>query len=208
MSMTNAGAAGEVVPVIQENILDDTLRSYLQELIENRPFSFDIVIDERHVRDNVAAHWPHEAADLAQAEPFWKLIDEVVQSIPAIKTTPTVVLRVIASASPLVPQSIPSPHNHAALATFNATDGKFQRTVLPGTETLPPLVAMKVPAGLMVITQPVPPLVNQFSDNRGEGLGAGNIYTERTRDAHPPQDKVDVATDAPPPPPLPENKLG
>ncbi|MDR3425357.1 MAG: hypothetical protein P4M13_09870 [Alphaproteobacteria bacterium] len=177
--------------VLEEN-LDDEVRDYIAVMAEQHPFSINMDIDERFVIPRLAKHWPDEPIWPLQAYALWESIDNVVHSIPAITTTPNILLRLSAAAGSLVPSSIPEPQEPSALATFDGVNGVMHRCVLPPLEKLPSLEDMAIPLGVMAICQPVAPmLISQFKDSRSAALIAGaNIYSERNRDNIAPENNL------------------
>ena len=169
--------------VVEQQKLSPLVKDYVAALAENHSFTKDTVMDSRRVVAELEKFWPKLPRWNAQASELWSQIDATIHAIPTIETSPTVLVRVAVASSKLAPQTIPEPKEAAVVATFDSRDGVFRRYVMTNSENAPAMDEMNISSGLMVICQPVPPLINAFSDSRPYMLAAGqNLYSERVRD--------------------------
>lgn len=197
--VTEASFSGNDTPVIAQREINSALKRYVAMLVKQHPFVKDLKLDSRLVSSQLATFWPVDPAWAAEAKELWAIINAVIHSIPARTPTYTVRLRIAVADSALTPVAFPESGETAAVATLDASEGVLRSCVLRVMDEPPPLTALTIPAGIMIICQPVGELPDPYIDYRHElGMESSDqLFAERH------QDKELKAND---PPPIPYSK--
>ncbi len=155
---------------------------YIRDLASHHPFSVFLKTTPRHVVGALAQVWPEEPS--FQAYMIWRKIERLVRDVPLLGPTQRIVLRVSVSDTELEPFSLPQPEEAAVVAAFDAATGIVRECVVPPTEAQPPVAELRIKKGMMVLIQPVPPLVNPYSDTEPNEPYPRHpdIITDRNRD--------------------------
>lgn len=173
-------------PVITQEEISLRLKDYIAMLARRHSFTRDMKIDRRQVHGYLEKIWPVEKTWEAEARQIWTIIENIVNSIPSFGASFEILLRVSVSDSSLVPVSLPESNEAIALATIDAAQGVMRHCLLPPMDKPPPLNALTVPRGLMVICQPLGHAPDPFVDYRHEiGVESSeNLFGERENDKH------------------------
>jgi hypothetical protein len=167
---------------VEQEKLSPDIQSYIKALAKQFPFTKDSVIDSRQTKLELSKFWPKLSEWTAEASELLDEIEDIVCAAPTVKVNPNIMLRIAVASSTLSPVALPEPDESAVIATFNAAEGILRRYIVPASDEAQVSEDMGIPFGLIVICQPLLPLINPIGDNRKRGLGAGNIYSERVRD--------------------------
>ena len=203
-----AGAVDTIA--VEQQKINPRLNDYIAELAQN-PFTHDMVTDPGHVIYDLAQFWPKMRGRNDEARELWRHIAEAVEAVPNRLKSSKVALRVTMGSSTVVPGALPVPKEAAVLATFDVVEGMLRRYSVPAAREAPLLEDMGIAAGLLILCQEVPPLINNFKDNRPVAMGAGDeaLYGTRNKDriitGDDPVDKVAASPRIPGLAPSPPN---
>ena len=167
---------------VEQEKLNPDIQRYLKALAKQFPFTKDSVINSRQTKLELSKFWPKLSEWNAEASELLDEIEDIVRAAPPVKVNQNIMLRVAVAASTLSPVALPEPDKSAVIATFNAAEKDLRRYIVPTSDEAQVSEDMEIPSGLIVICQPLLPLINPIGDNRKRGLGAGNVYSERVRD--------------------------
>jgi len=173
---------GERSVVVEQQKLSSMMKKYIMVLTENYPFTKDIKLDKRRGMADIAAAWPKIPGWEAQAKEMVEYIRDIIDAIPTVEPMPGILLRISISPSRLTPVAFPEPQESAVIATFDAVKGVLRRCTFTGCEEPPRLDDIAVAAGIMMICQPLPPFINQFSDRYPKSLRPIRIEYNEDRD--------------------------
>ena len=175
--------AEEVSAVVEQQKLGVGVTQYIVALATHHPFTKDIVVDRRRVMSDLAPSWPVLSGQDDNAREVLSYIDEMVRLFPAVEATPNFLLRISVNSLHLTPLTVPEPDEPVSIVTFDAATGIMRTAVLPSTSHLPELDYMSVEGGIMVLCQPLPPLINAFHDSIPLAHNALiNLYAPRNTD--------------------------
>ena len=195
------------IEITQEKF-SPALKNYIAMLAQEHPFVHDLKIDKRQTIMRLAEFWPIEPAWLAEAKELWAYINTVVQAVPAIVPTHDVLLRVCVANTKLTPTRLPECHEAASIATLCAVSGLMHSCTLQAMDVPPPLDALTISSGVMVVCQPVGHLHDPYIDYRNElSIEASDaLFNEREQDKLVKGEKI-VFERAPKARPIPEDIL-
>ena len=171
---------------ITEGHLGTRLRAYVLMLADRHPFTKVIRLDPARLKGQLAEFWPDIPEWHKEAEQIWNYIEDIAHSASPLAPALNIVMRISVARTKMSPHLLPEAQGNAAVATFDGETGMMRSRTLPVSEPVPVLDDMTISAGLMVICQPLPPLVNQFSDSRPDALevssGSEELFGGRNRD--------------------------
>jgi len=173
---------GEGAVVVEQQKLSSMMKKYIIALTENYPFTKDIKLDKRRSMADIATVWPKLSGWEAQAKEMAEYIRDIIGAIPTVEPMPGVLLRISISPSRLTPMAFPEPQESAVIATFDSVKGILRRCIFTGREEPPRLDDIAVRAGIMIICQPLPPFINQFSDRYPKSIRPIHIEHNEERD--------------------------
>jgi hypothetical protein len=167
---------------IEQQKMSPDMRDYIAELGKKKPFIKDISLDSRHIILELSKFWPVLPGRKTQAAKLWKEIEDIILSNTIVKVSPMVMVRIAVGRSEISATALPDPNQSGIIASFNVVEGILRRYMVPPSDKAQVSEEMGVPSGLVVTCQPMAMLFNPLGDNRKLGMGAGNLYTERSRD--------------------------
>lgn len=170
--------------IVTQQELNPKLRNYIKFLTTHHPFCKDMKLDRHQLITRLSEFWPNDPDWLTQMKEVWKLIDDIVHTVPSYTVNHDILLRVMVADSGLDPASIPKSQEAAALASIDTAQGVLRSCVLPVLEKPLSLDSLKISAGLMILCQPQGHLPDPFVDYRDElGIDTSeNLFEERHQD--------------------------
>ena len=165
---------------------------------DGRSFAINIAkVSRSNLRLEVMRLWPRDIGITKEVDQFITLIATMVRDMPMTSPDPNVIfsLSVINRNSADVRRGsidIPQPQESALLASIDADSGVLSTFILPPTPDMPQLAALTIDDGVLVMCQPLLPMINTSTDLRANGTGPGaDVY--RTGDRN--RDPISAAND-------------